>query len=259
MDETEKTTFNGSGGDGRRKLGVPSTNDVTLRQQMGDSAMHSGQIVLKAVTAAASGKDEWSRGVEVEPRHIRNVIGNGEEDVDVSLQLFDVIVQGDLSIQADVENGPRADATRHGVPPGLSEYTPHSDVEDQDAAGNETRRRRMPTCGGQQRDLMGLKDFDRVQSLQRFVGGKTKPESCSSAVRQNGRAVSGRNEPNGGVVGAGIRKNGTQGEGGKGGKESARSGGGARRGTQRKASGVAGGTEGREKRQRTSASSTDAR
>lgn len=258
LDETDQSPFTGTGGENQRRRGGHSASEIALRRhpagemgEMGERAIHSGgQIVLEAVTAAASGKGGWDTRGSGTSRHVVNGDG-GDDVVDVGMQLFSVTAEGDLSIQPEGENGARSDVSRQGVPPGLSDFTPQADVEDQDGGG-EARRRRMQAGG--QPNLSGLKEVDGIQPLQRFVPGKTKPESCSSAVRQNGRTSGGRNEANGGI---GIgRKNGTQGEIGKVGKEGSRNGG-LRRGTLRKSGG---GGEGREKRQKTSGSSTaDAR
>lgn len=250
MDETEQAPFPAT--EGTRRRSDPNSNDLTLRRQLageiGDSAMHSrGQSVVEAVTAAASGKGGWDTRESASARHMGNGdVGDG--DVDVSLHLFPRI-DGDLSIQPDGENGPHADVSRQGVPQGLSDFAPQGDVDDRDGA-NDARNRRLQQVV-RQRDLTGMKDLD---NLQRFVSGKGKPESCSSGVRQNGRTVTARNDANCG--GTGVRKNGSNMvDSGKVGKEGSRSGG-SRRGAQRK---MSGGGDGREKRQKTSASSADAR
>lgn len=264
LGETGHSSF-GAGNDSGRRRGVPSANDVafgrTLGTDVGDSVIQSrGQSVIEAVTAAASGEGGWGmRGPSP-----ANLLGGGDaipEEFDPSLLLNTIASESQPNVP------------RQGPPPGLSVFTPQ--IDKHGLGGDEENRQRDLTLSGRHglgsaglrgagvAGSSGLKQIDELESLQRLVATKSNKDSSSAPGHMNGRVGTHRNDLLAGVQLGRAEQNGAnvvpksatqKTDTAAKTKEPLRNSAGQRRGTQRKASG---GGEGREKRPKTNASSTD--
>lgn len=252
LGESDHISYGKDIGPGQRRTGS-GLNDLSFGRSIvadiGNSTIQSrGQsAVIEAVAAAASGKGGWGmRGPQSgNPLGCDDAVG---DEFDPSLLLHS---------NASENHGAVA---RQGVPAGLSMFTSQSDQIEADGRNISSE----PLMAGNNSLTGGVKELGDLDSLRRIVSKKSGEDSTDAVPHTNGRVSShsadmraniqiGSTEHNGANA---VSKGGAIGENSATGKESSRSSAGQRRGTQRRASG---GGEGREKRQKTNAITTDQR
>eukprot|EP00177_Eucheuma_denticulatum_P004766 GFKZ01008661.1.p1 GENE.GFKZ01008661.1~~GFKZ01008661.1.p1 ORF type:complete len:774 (+),score=121.58 GFKZ01008661.1:118-2322(+) len=250
LDEVNPAILSGEGdaGDrsGRRGHGDLNLPGKGMGGNVGDLRRRpSGQSVIDAVAAAASGQGGWGVGSSVTGDPGTGDGGGGDQDA--NLQAIDGSADAILAMQRESGTGGRSGGVRQGAPPGLAMFTPQGTENERQKP--TTARRPRGSRGGSRRGgsgssrggghMQGLKDYngDNLRAMQRTGRGKAKREASFESARggggggtERGEFGPGSQDQNGGVGGG---KKGSRAEVGDGGKDNVQSTGGMRRGAAR--------------------------